>query len=54
MNPYSNRNPIEWLNVMRQLEEDFDAIFDDDKTERELSHPRIIEAELDEEFGGER
>ena len=51
MNPYTNRDPIIWLKVMRELEEDFDAIFDDDKRETELSDPRYIEDQLDEEYG---
>jgi len=51
MNPFTNSNPVEWLRVMRELEEDFDAIFDDDKRETELSDPRYIEDQLDEEYG---
>jgi len=49
MNPYTNQNPVEWLRVMRELEEDFDAIFDDDKRETELSDPRYIEDFLEDE-----
>jgi hypothetical protein len=49
MNPFTNRNPAEWLRVMRELElnEDFDEVFSDDKTEYELSHPRYIEDQQD-------
>ena len=49
MNPYTNRDPIIWLKVMRELEEAFDAIFDDDKRETELSDPRYIEDFLEDE-----
>ena len=49
MNPYTNSNPVEWLKVMRELEEDFDAIFDDQKDEPELSHPLYIERLLDDD-----
>ena len=59
MNPYSNRNIVEWLRLCAEFfdndtfAENFGRVFDDDKREYELSHPRIIEAELDGEYGGE-
>ena len=43
----SNRNPIEWLRLMRALEENFPT--EDDKTEYELANPRYIEQLLDED-----
>jgi hypothetical protein len=40
--------PFDWPS--RELEEDFAVIFEDDKRETELSDPRYIEQQLEEDF----
>lgn len=51
-NPITNRNPAEWLRLCAELElsEDFDEIFEDDKRETELDHPRYIEDFLEDDY----